>query len=134
MVRTVTTAAAVAALLALASACASGSSSKAEQEPAQAQAQAEPAAPRGVAPPAGSPLAQVQLGMNDGEVRRIMGEPTSQNAYITGKSFIPYYYGTDTSRTDYKYKGIGRVVFSRNQYSGNLKVIRIDYDPSEQGY
>ena len=27
----------------------------------------------------------------------------------------------------------GRVVFSRNRYSGNLKVVRVDYNPSETG-
>jgi hypothetical protein len=31
------------------------------------------------------------------------------------------------------YKGKGRVVFSRNQWSGALKVIRVIYNPSEAG-
>jgi hypothetical protein len=31
------------------------------------------------------------------------------------------------------YKGQGRVVFSRNRYSGNLKVVRVIYNPGEGG-
>jgi outer membrane protein assembly factor BamE (lipoprotein component of BamABCDE complex) len=90
-------------------------------------------APRGVAPPKSSPLARVSLGMTPDEVRQKIGSPTSEQSYVTGKAWIPFYYGPDTARTDWKYKGQGRVVFSRNQYSGSVKVIRIDYDPSEDG-
>lgn len=78
-------------------------------------------------------LAKIQNGMTPEKVREIMGSPTSENAYPTGKAFIPFYYGPDTGRTDWKYKGVGRVVFSRNRYSGDLKVIRVDFDPSERG-
>jgi outer membrane protein assembly factor BamE (lipoprotein component of BamABCDE complex) len=78
-----------------------------------------------------SPLAKINIGMSDANVRGILGEPTKQNAYMTGKGWIPFYYGPDTSRTDYVYKGIGRVVFSRNKYSGLLKVIDALYNPSE---
>jgi outer membrane protein assembly factor BamE (lipoprotein component of BamABCDE complex) len=66
--------------------------------------------------PDDSPLAKIQIGMSDSEVRTALGEPSSQNAYMTGKSWIPFYYGPDASRRDYVYDGIGRVVFSRNQY------------------
>jgi hypothetical protein len=97
---------------------------------------AEPAANKEGAkpPPAGSTLAKVTNGMTEAQVIAILGEPTSQQNYVTGKAFIPMYYGTDTSRLDYRYKGVGIVVFSRNQYSGGTKVIRVDYDPSEDGY
>jgi hypothetical protein len=104
-----------------------GGAAKAEAKPAKEQK------PQGVPPPAGSLLSKVQVGMNDAEVRQKIGEPTNAASYMTGKQFIPYYYGPDTSRVEYKYKGQGRVVFSRNQYSGGLKVIRVDYDPNETG-
>lgn len=87
--------------------------------------------PRGVEPPASSPLAKIKEGMSDNEVQRLLGMPQNQNAYVTGKSWIPFYWGPDTTRSDWMYKGQGRVVFSRNAYSGQLKVIRIDYDPTE---
>jgi hypothetical protein len=94
-------------------------------------APAEKAATGTAAVPDDSPLAKITIGMNDNDVRKILGEPTTQNAYMTGKAWIPYYFGPDTSRTDYIYKGIGRVVFSRNQYSGQLKVINLLHNPSE---
>jgi len=89
--------------------------------------------PKGVPPPANSKLAKVHEGMTPEKVRDVMGSPTSEQSYMTGKAFIPFYYGPDTGRTDWKYKGVGRVVFSRNRWSGDMKVIRIDYDPSEKG-
>jgi hypothetical protein len=108
-------------------ACASGSGGgEAADSP-----RAEAAAAKGIAPPPDSPLAKVQLGMTDLQVRKILGDPDNANAYMTGKSWIPFYFGTDASRSDWMYKGMGRVVFSRNQYSGALKVIRIDYNPNE---
>jgi len=109
--------------------CACASSPGGEQ--AGEGSKAEAAASKDPAPPPGSPLSKVKLGMNDSEVRKILGNPDNQNNYVTGKSWIPYYYGTDTSRTEWMYKGMGRVVYSRNRYSGTLKVIRILYDPNE---
>lgn len=81
-------------------------------------------------PPADSKLAQIKKGMTDSEVRSVLGEPMSSNSYMTGKNWIPFYYGGDTRRTDYLYPELGRVVFSMNRYSGSLKVIRIIYDPN----
>ncbi len=101
--------------LGLAGGCASGGDGGGQTQPA-AQAQVRPITGK---------LAQVQLGMNDIDVRNLLGEPGSSNNYITGKGFIPFYYGTDTTRTDWIYPGLGRVVFSRNQYSRGLKVINI---------
>jgi hypothetical protein len=93
----------------------------------------ESAAAAQQAPPPGSKLAQVKIGMNDVEVRKILGEPDSANAYQTGKAWIPFYFGPDTARSDWIYKGEGRVVYSRNQYTGGLKVIRVIYNPAEAG-
>ena len=46
------------------------------------------------------------------EVTDLIGPPTDTNHYVTGKAFIPYYFGDDTTRTECHYKGIGRVIFS----------------------
>ncbi|MDX1648298.1 MAG: hypothetical protein R3263_00455 [Myxococcota bacterium] len=117
----------LAALLAMGlSACASGGSSDAASSKDQA--------PRGVAPPAGHAMARVDEGMTPSEVREILGAPTSEQTYQTGKAWIPFYYGSDTHRTDWKYAGQGRIVFGHNRWSGSTKVIRIDYDPSEDGH
>jgi hypothetical protein len=115
--------------LLVAALCACASSSGGQQAADSPRAQAEAA--KGVAPPPGSPLSKVEVGMNDIQVRKILGEPDNANSYMTGKSWIPFYFGTDTTRSDWMYKGMGRVVFSRNQYTGGLKVIRVDYNPNE---
>jgi hypothetical protein len=114
---------------------ASGGAPAAQQAPTTQQASGAQQAPaKGVPAPAGSKLAKVQLDMHPGQVTEIMGEPTSQNSYQTGKAWIPYYYGSDTHRTEWNYKGVGRVVFGTNRWSGKQKVIRVDYDPTEDGY
>lgn len=89
------------------------------------------AAPQAAAAPAGSALAKVNAGMTEIEVRKLLGEPDRSNAYQTGKAWIPFYYGPDTARTDWVYAGKGRVVFSRNRYTGELRVIHTLYNPSE---
>ena len=123
------------ALVSLAlSACATGESgsSAAAGSSSAAASGASASAPTGVAPPAGSKLAKVTSGMTEAQVREITGAPTSETTYMTGKAFIPFYFGP-THQTDYKYKGEGRIVFARNRWSGAGKVIRVDYDPSEDG-
>jgi len=104
---------------------------------AEAGSEAASEAPaKGVAPPAGHPLARVEMRMRPDEVRSIMGEPDSQHTYpgAIWKRFIPFYYGADSgNRVEYAYAGEGRVVFSVNAYSGQLNVVRVDYDPDEQG-
>jgi len=107
-------------------ACASGSGS-------DKAAPSEAAAPSDVPPPAGSPLSKVNPGMNDTDVRKVLGEPDDANGYMTGKAWIPFYHGPDTARTDWMYNSKGRVVFSRNRYSGSLKVVRVIYNPDEGG-
>jgi len=76
----------------------------------------------------------VQKDMSPEQVREIMGAPTREKSYVTGKAFIPYYYGADAgTNTEWAYKGVGRVVFGVNKYTHVTRVIRIDYDPSETG-
>jgi hypothetical protein len=106
-------------------------------KPAAAQT-AKPAAAKtakaaDAAPPKGTRLANIALGMTDLDVRKAIGEPDSAKNYMTGKAWIPFYWGPDVARTDWMYKGQGRVVFSRNRYTGGLKVIRVTYDPSQAG-
>ena len=108
-------------------------SAGARTAPAAASAPASGGDLRAPAAP-GSKLARVTNGMSEAQVVEILGAPTSQQNYQTGKAWIPYYYGPDTGRLDYRYKGLGSVVFSRNRYSGGTKVIRVDSDPNEDGY
>lgn len=116
-------------------ACASGGdSSGGKSSPTAASDSAAPAkSPKGVAPPADSKLAKVAVGMKPDQVKEIMGEPTSASTYMTGKAWIPWYFGP-THQTDWKYKDTGRVVFVNNRWSGQIQTVtRIDYDASEDG-
>ena len=85
-------------------------------------------------PPPKSPLAKVQPGMSPREVEKLLGPPTSEHAYITGKAFIPWYFGRDRNRIAYFYKGLGRVVFQGGG-GGSLDhtVHHVEYDPTESG-
>ena len=95
----------------------------------------EAAAAIGVPAPAGSPLSKVQLGMNKHQVKELIGAPTDENSYSTGKVWIPFYFGNDARRSSWYYKGMGRVVFADgNAFGGGTpEVVRVDYDPSESG-
>ncbi len=113
-------------------------SNDAAAQPAGAEAKpAEPAkaAPvKGAAAPAGHRMAKVQMNMSPQQVQEIMGAPTGEASYPSAKTFMPYNFGNDTgNRHEYKYKGDGRVVFAVPRYGGNMKVVRVDYDPTEDG-
>ncbi|OFV92247.1 MAG: hypothetical protein A3J75_07980 [Acidobacteria bacterium RBG_16_68_9] len=93
------------------------------------------AVPVASAAPPGSPLSQIAIGMNKKQVRDILGSPTDENSYSTGKAWIPFYFGTDARRTSWFYKGLGAVVFADgNVFGGGApEVVRIDYNPTESG-
>lgn len=112
-------------------ACASGSSGGGESSAAAAEP-AKAAPPKGVAPPAGSPMAKVQMNMSPQQVTEILGAPTGQKNYPSGKAFNPFNYGNDSGqRMEYDYTGVGRVVFALPKWGGVPKVVRVDYDPAQ---
>jgi hypothetical protein len=78
--------------------------------------------------PAGSALAEIRAGMSETEVREILGDPDARDRYTTSNLWIPFYTGPDSRRTDWIYRGEGRVVFSRNLDDGTLFAIRVLYD------
>jgi curli biogenesis system outer membrane secretion channel CsgG len=106
-------------------------STKTSQSGSGSEAAAATTAP---APPS-SPLSKVQLGMNKHQVKELIGAPTDENSYSTGKVWIPFYFGNDARRSSWYYKGMGRVVFADgNAFGGGTpEVVRVDYDPSESG-
>jgi hypothetical protein len=94
----------------------------------------KPASAPATPPPSGSPLAGIHQGMRPEEVQKIAGPPTTIRPYITGKAFIPWYFGPDRTRTAYYYKGQGRVVFSGDGGLGtNSTVLQVEYDPTDPG-
>jgi hypothetical protein len=110
-------------------ALAAGCSSRSESSPPPAEAKAA------VPVPADSPLAKIQVGMTPQEVSNLLGMPTNQVSYATGKAWIPFYFGDDARRTEWSYKGMGRVVFTGGNVfgGGGGRVNRVDYDPAETG-
>jgi hypothetical protein len=116
--------------------CAHKNESQPAQAPAKSSSAAKPAPAEQAEPaakpiPKGHPFAKIQEGMSDSDVKKILGDPTDRHEYVTGKAFIPHYYGSDTSRSEWTYKGKGSIVFSRNRYSGSLSVVEVLYDPSK---
>lgn len=83
-----------------------------------------------------SKFARLQIGMTIRQVQDIVGPPTDQGAYVTGKAWIPFYFGGDQHRYEMTYKGQGRLIFAGGGLmssldSGNL--IWIIHNPNEQG-
>lgn len=102
-------------------------------------ASAKKAAPiqRVVGDPApGSKFSKVEIGMPMKQVYDLIGEPTDTKAYVTGKAFIPFYFGNDASRFEALYKGWGRIVFTgANAFGGgSYKVYQVINDGHEDGY
>lgn len=83
--------------------------------------------------PSSSKFSKVKMGMGSTQVKDLIGQPSDTRSGSTGKAWIPFYYGSDRTRTTYYYKGEGRISFSYG-YGGGDKVVGIDYDPSEDGY
>ena len=87
-------------------------------------------------PARNSRFTRLQIGMSAKQVTDLAGPPTDQGAYVTGKAFIPFYFGSDRHRYEMTYKGQGRLVFAGggmgDYSSGNL--IWIIHNPNESGY
>lgn len=87
-------------------------------------------------PARNSRFAALQIGMSSRQVTDIAGQPTDQGAYVTGKAFIPFYFGSDRHRFEMTYKGQGRLIFAgggMGDYSGG-NLIWIIHNANEAGY
>jgi hypothetical protein len=83
-----------------------------------------------------SKFTKLQIGMGMKQVTDLIGMPTDEGAYVTGKAFIPFYFGGDRYRHELVYKGQGRLVFAGGNV-GNLgpgRLIRITHNENESGY
>jgi hypothetical protein len=84
--------------------------------------------------PADSPLAKVDFGMTESQVRTLLGEPSAESSHITGKQFIPFNFAAkDTARLVYYYKGVGRVEFSFGSWGQRNGVVKLEPDANEPG-
>lgn len=84
----------------------------------------------------GSPFSRLKIGMGIRQAMDICGPPSDQGAYVTGKAYIPFYFGSDRSRYELFYKGWGRLIFAGgsvgNYGGGNL--IWVINSAAESGY
>jgi hypothetical protein len=86
-------------------------------------------------PAPGSKFTQIKIGMPMKQVMDIVGQPTDQGAYITGKAFIPFFWGSDRYRYELVYKGQGRLVFAGSSgFDTSASLIWVIHSAAEQGY
>ena len=87
-------------------------------------------------PAPGSKFTKLQIGMPTKQVTDIAGPPTDQGAYMTGKAWIPFYFGADRHRFEMTYKGQGRLIFAGGGMGdfSNGYLIWIIHSPNEAGY
>jgi hypothetical protein len=101
-------------------------SQPATREPTESPPEPERRIVAGIPPD--SPLAQIEIEMHHGKVRRILGDPDDRVERLTRKSWIPFYNGPGARLIDWVYEGMGRVVFS--PHTGTLRVYDVVYDPN----
>lgn len=87
-------------------------------------------------PAANSRFTKLQIGMSMRQVTDLAGQPTDQGAYITGKAWIPFYFGSDRYRHELVYKGQGRLIFAGGSAGdwSNGHLIWIMHNAAEPGY
>ncbi len=86
-------------------------------------------------PVPGSKFTQLKIGMSATQAISIVGNPTDQGAYMTGKAWIPFYFGSDKYRYEVTYKGLGRLIFASSPgYAlGETHLIWIIHSANETG-
>jgi hypothetical protein len=87
-------------------------------------------------PAPGSKFTKLQIGMSMKQATDIVGQPTDHGAYMTGKAWIPFYFGSDRHRYEMTFKGQGRLIFaggSMGDFTGG-NLIWIIHSANESGY
>jgi hypothetical protein len=83
----------------------------------------------------GSKFDQLKIGMSHYAATALLGQPSDQGAYMTGKAWIPFYFGSDKYRYEVTYKGKGRLIFAAGAgYAfGDMHLIWIIHSAAETG-
>ncbi|MDR0634524.1 MAG: hypothetical protein LBF91_06050, partial [Azoarcus sp.] len=83
-------------------------------------------------PADGSPFLQLEIGMSRQEAEALVGPGGGERTYLTGKAFIPFYFGTDRIRDEVLYKGVGSLTYAGGgMVSNGGKLVSIVHDPDE---
>jgi hypothetical protein len=86
-------------------------------------------------PAPGTKFTQLKIGMTAKQAMDIVGQPTDQGAYVTGKAWIPFYFGSDRYRYEMAYKGQGRLIFAGSAgFDTNSHLIWIIHAANDTGY
>jgi len=87
-------------------------------------------------PTASSKFRTLKIGMPMRQVRDLIGQPSDEGTYVTGKAWIPFYFGSDRFRYELVYKNTGRLIFAGGGMGdlGSGHLIRIIYNPNEPAY
>jgi hypothetical protein len=86
-------------------------------------------------PAANSRFTKLEIGMPLKQVTDIAGSPTDQGIYVTGKAFIPFYFGSDRTRWELTYKGQGRLIFAgQGGFGSGSYLVWIIHNANEPGY
>ncbi len=85
------------------------------------------------APPPGHPFHALELGVSPDAVRAQVGVPSAIHRYPTAWTFVPFYTGSGERRTVWSYAGSGRLIFVDHPRTGELELMRVEYDPREAG-
>lgn len=82
-----------------------------------------------------SKFVKLEIGMPMKQVTDLIGEPTDSGVNITGKNFIPFYFGNDRIRMKAFYRGEGYLIFNQqNSLGTGYRLIAIHVDRGESGY
>ena len=83
----------------------------------------------------GGKFSRIRIGMPMKQVTDLIGQPTDTGGHVTGKAFIPFFFGGDTHRAEAYYKGEGHLTFSPSAFaSTSMVLIAIHADRTETGY
>lgn len=86
-------------------------------------------------PAPGSKFTELKIGMPVKQVTDIVGQPTDQGVYATGKAWIPFYHGSGRTRIEYVYKGQGRLIFDgKGGFDSGANLVWIINSANESGY
>lgn len=82
-------------------------------------------------PAPGSKFAKVKLNMSRRQVENLIGPPDDETGHITGKAFIPFFFGGDTHRTEALYKGEGQLTYApRNLGAEPNQLVKMEVNPN----
>lgn len=86
-------------------------------------------------PAPGSKFSKIQLNMSRRQVENLIGPPDDESGHLTGKAFIPFFFGGDTHRTEAFYKGEGQLTYApRNLGAEPNQLIKMEVNPAATGY